>query len=780
MTAVEWDEVKRLAADFQRAQLSSTIQRLSERNCIEIVTKLLDLKLLDVVFTTDGKEYVTPQQLTREIRDELYVHGGRINLVELAKLLNVDLSQVSSRAAEIDRTDNNCSLVLGQLIDKTYITHIAEEINEKLEQQGQVIEKQLGKIIKGKQDKSDNRVFFTESFVARNRACIRGALTAALRPVPVSMLLSQCGVEERLFYSIVDSLLEMKQVPGVVTGKQQGGGSMYIPAIYSKSQNDWVNNFYKQNGYLEYDALSRLGISDPQVFVRKHFPNEKLLLLPSCAVGPQLFDQMEAAVEEAIATGSMVDIMPLLPSLFEPEDADEILQEVLKNTKNKSPNQNVLVFCNSIVLTDQFLHKLSAPFDAIIQKKAEELVSSGAYLLSQAENKLQSNKNVLDQDEVNTKADRREERRKKAAGGKGGGGTQGRETKTKSTKKKYQRGKAAAGDSDEDVPSGGGKSSKTATAKLEVLSIDEIKEILCTNEQLQEEDFGELITEIANHLYPSLNKSGLAAAQVIFESTMASTAQTRRKTHSELQDKLNSLVMNIRLFEKGLKQFSDKEVQQQLVKYLLKSLCTEITNEIFSYVAQETMIQYEQGKELSAEVRMKILNEVPNENKDPLLKLHKSLNSNTLEEFLNCVEIALGPGICDMILRKPDKKKERPQLLAHRQALLEQLSTSDDPALVLHLTSLILFQAVTQTMLHASGRFVSNILTYLHSHLTAEVFNTLQRYHDLVLKLLTTDTEDPKRPEIVNELRDGMPAVKDIASNFKKLTSTEKTQQALE
>jgi hypothetical protein len=27
MTAVEWDEVKRLAADFQRAQLSSAVQR---------------------------------------------------------------------------------------------------------------------------------------------------------------------------------------------------------------------------------------------------------------------------------------------------------------------------------------------------------------------------------------------------------------------------------------------------------------------------------------------------------------------------------------------------------------------------------------------------------------------------------------------------------------------------------------------------------------------------------------------------------------------------------
>ena len=60
---------------------------------------------------------------------------------------------------------------------------------------------------------------------------------------------------------------------------------------------------------------------------------------------------------------------------------------------------------------------------------------------------------------------------------------------------------------------------------------------------------------------------------------------------------------------------------------------------------------------------------------------------------------------------------------------MEQLAGAEDPALVLHLTSLILFQAVTQTMLHASGRFVSNILTYLQSHLTADVFNTLQWYH---------------------------------------------------
>ena len=71
-----WEEVRKLAADFQRIQSTSTAHKLSERNCIEIVTKLIEMKLLDVIYTLDGKEYVTPQYLEREIRDELLVHRG--------------------------------------------------------------------------------------------------------------------------------------------------------------------------------------------------------------------------------------------------------------------------------------------------------------------------------------------------------------------------------------------------------------------------------------------------------------------------------------------------------------------------------------------------------------------------------------------------------------------------------------------------------------------------------------------------------------------------------
>ena len=38
--------------------------------------RLIDLGILEVIFTTDGKEYLTPVELSKEILEELAVAGG--------------------------------------------------------------------------------------------------------------------------------------------------------------------------------------------------------------------------------------------------------------------------------------------------------------------------------------------------------------------------------------------------------------------------------------------------------------------------------------------------------------------------------------------------------------------------------------------------------------------------------------------------------------------------------------------------------------------------------
>lgn len=217
---------------------------------MEIVQRLIQQKLLDVIFTCDGKEYITPQHLIQEISGEIYVQGGRVNLVELAKILNVDLAHISNHVPDVLRQNKNIHLILGQLIDDTYIIRIASEINEKLSQVGQisvsdltiqydlpaeflqhnVIEKQLGRFIHGRQDPTDPKVFFTEAFIARSKAKIRGALAGITKPTPVNAILSQIGLQDKLFFSLFDECAKF----GNLTSRLQG--AQYIPYVYTRSQ----------------------------------------------------------------------------------------------------------------------------------------------------------------------------------------------------------------------------------------------------------------------------------------------------------------------------------------------------------------------------------------------------------------------------------------------------------------------------------------------------------------------------------------------------------------
>lgn len=63
--------------NISRALKLLVSRRLSERNCIEIVNKLISQKQLDVVHTLDGKEYITPAQISKEMKEELHVRGGK-------------------------------------------------------------------------------------------------------------------------------------------------------------------------------------------------------------------------------------------------------------------------------------------------------------------------------------------------------------------------------------------------------------------------------------------------------------------------------------------------------------------------------------------------------------------------------------------------------------------------------------------------------------------------------------------------------------------------------
>ncbi|XP_028253443.1 E3 UFM1-protein ligase 1 [Parambassis ranga] len=752
--AADWEEIRRLAADFQRAQFADTVQRLSERNCIEIIAKLVQDKKLDVVHTLDGKEYITPSQISREIRDELYVHGGRINIVDLQQILNVDWVHVENRASDIAKSDKGVQLVLGQLIDDTYLNRLAEEVNDKLQEAGMIsiaelcksydlpgdflteeLSKRLGTLIQGEMDQYSRGVIFTPAFVARHKARIRGLFSAITRPTHVSSMIGTFGFQEHLLYSILEELVNTGRLKGSVVGGRQDK-AVYIPDIYSKTQNAWVDSFLQQNGYLEFDALARLGIPDPSGYIKKRYKSNKLLFLRAACVGQGLVDQVEASVEEAVNSSTWTDLQPILPSCLSEEDTGMLINQAMRNTNVQS---SARVLGGTVVVSEKFISNCLSLFDEAMQQKAQKEVKNNPVFLITEEDLKQAS--ILTESSALSKKEKREaERRKKATEGSGsvksGGGGNAREIRIRKTKKKGRK------DEDSDEESGPSQTNRSKQTEAPFMAQEEIVAVL---EERVSDCPEEILSELAEHLVRPLTKAYQEVLRTVFmSSTSSPSGANKKKSMKDLQEEITNLYNNIRLFEKGTKFFSD-ETQVHIAKHVLKTLCTDVTNILVNFLAADLMMSVENPSTITNEVRVKILGKLSEETRGPLMKLHNCLNGKTIEDFLTNIETSAE--VCGFLLKKGDKKKERQALFQHRQALTEQLKEAEDPALVLHLTSVLLFQATTHCMLHAPGRCVPQIIGTLTGRVPVEQQQLLTAYQSLVVKQLVSQGKKQQEEE---------------------------------
>lgn len=104
--------------------------------------------------------------------------------------------------------------------------------------------------------------------------------------------------------------------------------------------------------------------------------------------------------------------------------------------------------------------------------------------------------------------------------------------------------------------------------------------------------------------------------------------------------------------------------------------------------------------------------------------------------------------------------------------------------MALHLASAVLFQHHTSCMLHAPGRCVPQIISFLKDKLTPEQYDKLNKYMTLVIKQLSgtedssaknVDSEDHETSDdqqektIAVQLEEGLEDIKRMALELKKI-----------
>lgn len=493
----DWEEIKRLAADFQRTQTSDTLQRISERNCIDIVKKLTDLKFIDLIYTCDGKEFVTPNHLLKEITDEVYVHGGRVHLHDLATALNVDYQHVENMAKTIvaERPDEY-NLILGQIIHSTYKTTLEKQIYDTMIATGQlsiadfaktldlpseflssVVKELLPRVMDDFVVSPDERTYYTTDMMDRYKSIISGTLTAITKPTNIASIMKKLDIPERLFTPIIDGLIKQGRVDASVENR------LYIPAVYAREQSEWVDKFYSSNLYIEYDMLSRMDIKQPKTFLKKRFPDG--LQLKTCFVSPALVLQVESMIEDCIATNGLIDISTILPPSIQAEDIDQLLHDTFK--KNKQFSSSCLIINHTNVCSLGFIATCKHSFTSMMKTKAQEHLKEGRlvsyFLGGQLKKKGTSDKSKNQQDESEGKnAETRDssERIEPGPPDQGGANSESGEKKAlseqnteKETKSKAENIELTAEDLKREKRQKKGKASAKATEDIEVIDSDE-------------------------------------------------------------------------------------------------------------------------------------------------------------------------------------------------------------------------------------------------------------------------------------------------------------------
>ncbi|KAL3280114.1 hypothetical protein HHI36_017620 [Cryptolaemus montrouzieri] len=469
----------------------------------------------------------------------------------------------------------------------------------------------------------------------------------------------------------------------------------------------------------------------------------KIITLNSCLISNEILDRVLDEIEDCIASKTYTDIPSVVPSIFNEEDISILMENIMTPQLKQQ-----IIMLNNFVVSLAFIDKLMEKCRAVTNENANKCVASGKYQEFKMKLLVASQLKSQKSEDFEEKVDKREERRKKATGGKAGGGMQGRETKTKSTKKV----KGNVKNLDTEIVD---CSDKKQT--LEIISNSDV--INCIQDEVDDAGLSEIIESFVEYILPKLNDEALRIAENIYATTVADQTANRRQTHNELQQKLNNLIGDVRLFEKGIK-LLPADLQTQLYKYLLKTLCTDIVNEILNYTAQENNSTVNVTNQ---EQRLKFLNDLKPDVRAPLLPLVKSLASGNIDDFMASIDDALGA--CSMILKKIDKKKDRVIVLNHKHELLEQLNKCDDLAIVLHLAVLVIFTTATQCMLHASGRHLQQILMFLKQYLSVEQIGELTTYHDYIGLMLSGGSEEEN---VRQKLKEMVPSIRTIANDFKK------------
>ncbi|CAF1053711.1 unnamed protein product [Adineta steineri] len=724
MADVTWDEIRNLRADFLNLQLTETANKLSERNCVELIGLLVKEGLLNVIYTTDGKDIITEQRLIREILDEIYANGGRINIVDLAQHLRIDLTYIEGKIGDVCKEDPTLQFTLGQFISADYTNRLVEEINDMLVERGLIPFSELirqfdlpteylnsivtNRIIGSTSNgiKFESGTLYTENYVRLQQNILIGCLQAAFLPVRVNEIIKTTRVNENLIQSLIVNLIRDNRINGNLLGTTKEN-SIFYPKVYTDAQAKYIESFFTQNGYIEYSLVRNLGVNDPEGQTKLVLKDRKqiLFLISGCIDLLKFLPQLEMNIEQGLVTNEYVDITTLMPNSFNENDIEKLFKTEL-SLKELIKSSGGELISNTFILAKELQDKIDKKLNDICQEYAEKESAQCTPQMYAA---------VLQGNIALASASSKGATAKKPAAAAG---------KRKGASKVVEE----SNSNQETIP---------------FVSKDEIKsQIRSINEEVPDE----IIDLLTDNLYNIKSRQYLdlfvqrVKESFVLKDNETSNDTTRKSEIKNVQESIKQLHGNICIFSRAIEHLTTENetaLAETLQRHLIRSLCADMCDNIIREL--DTSASSKTGQ-LSIEERNKIIQKMSEPNRSHLSKVNESLNGKNVETTLSRLEDAANE-LLQLSLKRPTKKNEKDLTLDIREKLKAKLTDEQDPAMILHLAITLLFYGIhAGRFVHAPGKAVPSLIKYLSKSLPNNINQRLQEMQEYVIQQSTTGT----------------------------------------
>jgi hypothetical protein len=712
---------------------------------------LLDASLLH---TIKGDAFVTPAQLQRDVARQLQLAGGRLALVDLPSLVAVDIVHCERAAAALAAdAGSGATLVAGELFTPGYWDALAAEVDDELRQAGSVsladlsrrhslpaeqlaaaLRARLGGAVQGR---LESGLLYTDAYLARLAAQLRGALRASAAPCTLAELAAAAfegSAEAGTHGGIAATLTAELLAAGAARGALRSGCTLWTPAVHARRQRDAVAAFYAGNGFVTYDAARRAGVPQPRAWLAAAHPGG--VQLASALASPALLAQLDAALEEALAEVGWADAGAHLPPALGGADAAAAAAASQCVARVLQAGGALLADC--CVLRADFLRAAAeaaqdagraAGAAAAARRKAAAATGSSAPPAASAEGARKTPK----------AGGAKSRRRSGAAASDSSGDEEDWSTAPKGKGAKGARG-GGRGGKPASKPAATSQPDSRASTGAGVPSVGELAALLCeAHGALADAAGGALADALAEHV----RGAAAAAFAEAEQAAAAAGSEARRRRGEALTARAAEALAQLQLFARGAELFaSDDAVAPLLARHLLRAPGADAVDLLLLLLQDDedapppptTTTAGAPSGVLPEAQRVALSRALP----APLGAAGVAALEALAGRSVAALEAALEPlaGAAGVRLRKLDAKAERALLAAHRAALAAQLAEEEAPPAALLLAVPLLLASRCGAALILPGRALSAAVVRLAQVLSPEEASLLAGFHDAVVELL--------------------------------------------